>query len=47
MACTVRISYLEIYNEQIVDLLATLPDSTTTNLEGILTVVEDKAGGLC
>ena len=41
MACTVRVSYLEIYNEQIVDLLATLPDASS---EGNLTVVEDKNG---
>ncbi|KAI9203521.1 P-loop containing nucleoside triphosphate hydrolase protein [Polychytrium aggregatum] len=40
-AFTVRVSYLEIYNENMGDLLSTL--STNSN-EGILTVVEEKGG---
>ncbi|KAJ3110306.1 Kinesin-like protein kif9 [Phlyctochytrium bullatum] len=40
LASTVRISYLEIYNEQIVDLLASLGESQDENLA----VVEDKNG---
>ncbi|KAI9349548.1 P-loop containing nucleoside triphosphate hydrolase protein [Obelidium mucronatum] len=45
MACTVRISYLEIYNEQIVDLLS--PDSTSdSNESGALVVVEDNKTGV-
>ncbi|KAJ3411524.1 Kinesin-like protein kif9 [Chytridiales sp. JEL 0842] len=44
MAYTVRISYLEIYNEQIVDLLATLPDAASMSADGTLTVIEDKSG---
>lgn len=40
-ACTIRISYLEIYNETMIDLLASLPNSC----EGeTLNVVEDKNG---
>jgi kinesin family member 6/9 len=42
LAFTVRVSYLEIYNEQVVDLLSTLPDAAST--DGNLTVVEDKHG---
>ncbi|ORY30713.1 kinesin-domain-containing protein [Rhizoclosmatium globosum] len=45
MACTIRVSYLEIYNEQIVDLLATLPDAEH-GIEGTsLAVVEDNKTG--
>ncbi|KAJ3248926.1 Kinesin-like protein kif9 [Chytriomyces hyalinus] len=51
MACTIRVSYLEIYNEQIVDLLASLPDggdgyntSSSGGGDAFLAVVEDKAG---
>lgn len=42
MACTVRISYLEIYNEQMIDLLATPYDSSEDQVT--LNVVEDKNG---
>ncbi|KAJ3144872.1 Kinesin-like protein kif9 [Irineochytrium annulatum] len=44
MACTVRVSYLEIYNEQIVDLLATVPESAAGAGDAALAVVEDKNG---
>ncbi|KAJ3255516.1 Kinesin-like protein kif9 [Boothiomyces macroporosus] len=41
LAFTVRISYMEIYNEQIIDLLATLNEDNTFSND-MLTVVEDK-----
>ncbi|KAI8842108.1 P-loop containing nucleoside triphosphate hydrolase protein [Chytridium lagenaria] len=41
IAYTIRISYIEIYNEQIVDLLAGLNE---TQVESLLSVVEDKNG---
>ncbi|KAJ3318008.1 Kinesin-like protein kif9 [Boothiomyces sp. JEL0866] len=41
LAFTVRISYMEIYNEQIIDLLATLNEENTVTGD-MLTVVEDK-----
>ncbi|KAL2914024.1 hypothetical protein HK105_206469 [Polyrhizophydium stewartii] len=41
LAFTVRISYLEVYNEQMVDLLATLSDGERSDA---LTVVEEKTG---
>ncbi|KAJ3300830.1 Kinesin-like protein kif9 [Borealophlyctis nickersoniae] len=47
LAFNIRISYLEIYNEQMVDLLAGLPDSTGSAIqpsEADLHVVEDKNG---
>ncbi|KAI8908305.1 kinesin motor domain-containing protein, partial [Gorgonomyces haynaldii] len=40
LAFTVRVSYLEIYNEQMVDLLGTLGDKKHENM----TVVEEKSG---
>lgn len=47
-ACTVRISYLEIYNEQIVDLLSTINGNDNGNSSVSdptnLTVVEDRNG---
>ncbi|KAJ3032119.1 UNVERIFIED_CONTAM: Kinesin-like protein kif9 [Siphonaria sp. JEL0065] len=45
MACTIRVSYLEIYNEQIVDLLGTLPDAESSNDGATLAVVEDNKTG--
>ncbi|ORX83534.1 kinesin-domain-containing protein [Anaeromyces robustus] len=42
MAITVRISYLEIYNEQMVDLLASLNDDE--NCTGALKVVDENIG---
>ncbi|KAI8917458.1 armadillo-type protein [Entophlyctis helioformis] len=42
LAFTVRISYLEVYNEQMVDLLSTLGDGTAQ--PETMTVVEDKMG---
>ncbi|KAJ3033037.1 Kinesin-like protein kif9, partial [Rhizophlyctis rosea] len=51
LAFTIRVSYLEIYNEQMIDLLAGLPGdgSGTVLLNGggevSLNVVEDKNGG--
>jgi len=42
MAITVRISYLEIYNEQMYDLLASLNDDET-NI-GALKVVDENIG---
>ncbi|KAI8614007.1 P-loop containing nucleoside triphosphate hydrolase protein [Chytriomyces sp. MP71] len=52
MAYTIRISYLEIYNENVVDLLASLPDGGDGHAGGregghgemSLAVVEDKIG---
>jgi kinesin family member 6/9 len=41
MAFTVRISYLEIYNEQMIDLLARSDDA---NKDNNMSVVEDKSG---
>lgn len=41
MAFTVRISYLEIYNEQMIDLLARSDDASKDNN---MSVVEDKNG---
>jgi kinesin family protein 6/9 len=41
LAVTVRVSYLEIYNEQMVDLLSTLSDNSQGDN---LTVVEEKNG---
>lgn len=45
LAFTVKISYLEVYNEQMIDLLSTLPVSNAS-LTGpeTLSVIEDKAG---
>ncbi|KAG4087315.1 kinesin-domain-containing protein [Neocallimastix lanati (nom. inval.)] len=42
MAITVRISYLEIYNEQMVDLLASLNDDETCT--GALKIVDENIG---
>ncbi len=41
-----RVSYLEIYNEAMFDLLATFPDSVSSDSEGIggLQVIEDEQG---
>ena len=48
LAFTIRVSYLEIYNEQMIDLLAGLPSDGTVALNGggevSLNVVEDKNG---
>ncbi|XP_077997452.1 kinesin-like protein KIF9 [Glandiceps talaboti] len=43
-AITVRISYLEIYNETMFDLLSTLPDSIQSVPQ--MTIVEDESGGV-
>ncbi|KAJ3093130.1 Kinesin-like protein kif9 [Quaeritorhiza haematococci] len=43
MAFTVHISYLEIYNEQMIDLLSSLPDNKTGD-ETPLNIVEEKSG---
>lgn len=43
-AVTVRISYLEIYNETMFDLLSTLPETLGEGQQGPLTVVEDGNG---
>ncbi|KAJ1555029.1 Kinesin-like protein kif9, partial [Cladochytrium tenue] len=48
LACTIRVSYLEIYNEQIIDLLGDPSSDTARSFadssNGGLIVVEDKAG---
>jgi len=45
LAFTVKISYLEVYNEQMIDLLSTLPASNaSSNGPENLSVVEDKNG---
>ncbi|XP_070571216.1 kinesin-like protein KIF9 [Ptychodera flava] len=43
-AITVRISYLEIYNETMFDLLSTLPESIQSVPQ--MTIVEDEQGGV-
>ncbi|XP_069778200.1 kinesin-like protein KIF9 isoform X1 [Narcine bancroftii] len=42
LALTVYISYLEIYNETLFDLLSTMPDSSTSDAH--MTIVEDSHG---
>ena len=39
-----RISYLEIYNETMFDLLSTLPETMTAAQQNSMTVVEDEHG---
>ena len=41
LAFTIRVSYLEVYNEQMIDLLSTLSENTSTET---LAVVEEKNG---
>ncbi|TPX60633.1 hypothetical protein SpCBS45565_g07442 [Spizellomyces sp. 'palustris'] len=43
LSYVVRVSYIEIYNEQMVDLLGNLPDAL--RLDSNLNVVEDRTGG--
>ena len=45
-AVTVRISYLEIYNEHMFDLLSTLPGTTSSDSQ-LMTVTEDGNGYTC
>jgi len=45
-AITVRVSYLEIYNETMFDLLSTLPDVAGSSLDGNLNIIEDESGGI-
>jgi len=49
-AITVRVSYLEIYNETMFDLLSTLPDVTGGNVgaspDGNLNIIEDESGNI-
>ncbi len=46
MAFTLRISYLEIYNEQMVDLLANAADDTVTTPIQVenMAIIEEKTG---
>ncbi|XP_041374463.1 kinesin-like protein KIF9 [Gigantopelta aegis] len=44
MAITIRISYLEIYNESMFDLLATLPESWAQSSAETMVVVENQDG---
>ncbi|KAJ3120648.1 Kinesin-like protein kif9 [Nowakowskiella sp. JEL0407] len=43
-AITVRISYLEIYNETMIDLLSSLSESSKSDTSNTLSVVDDKNG---
>jgi len=45
-AVTIRISYLEIYNETMFDLLSTLPETLGAGVQSPLAVVEDPSGGV-
>jgi len=44
IACLFRISFLEIYNETMFDLLSTLPESMKAAQLSPLTIVEDEQG---
>ncbi len=39
-----RVSYLEIYNETMFDLLSTLPETSNAPQVGQMTVLEDESG---